>query len=42
MLAEIPEAEQEMSVYIWWWGTQGRPDLSALAKDANLLFGVDE
>jgi O-antigen ligase len=42
MLAEIPEAKQEMSVYAWWWGTQDRPDLSTHAKTANLLLEEDE
>jgi hypothetical protein len=28
LLEQIPEAQGEMKVYIWWWGTQGRADLS--------------
>ena len=32
MLERIPEAQHEMEVYIWWWGTQGRPDLSERAS----------
>jgi len=32
LLARIPEAQNEMSVYIWWWRTQGRPDLSDKAS----------
>ncbi|MBU2609719.1 MAG: O-antigen ligase family protein [Chloroflexi bacterium] len=28
LLADIPEAGSELSVYVWWWGTQGRKDLS--------------
>ena len=28
----IAEAPQELGVYSWWWGTQGRPDLAALAS----------
>jgi O-antigen ligase len=32
LLKRIPEAHYEMSVYIWWWGTQGRPDLSENAS----------
>jgi hypothetical protein len=31
-LDPIPEAQNEMKVYIWWWGTQGRPDLSERAS----------
>jgi hypothetical protein len=31
LLDWIPEAQNEMKVYIWWWGTQGRPDLSEKA-----------
>jgi lipopolysaccharide biosynthesis regulator YciM len=30
-LGMIPEAESELDVYIWWWDTQGRQDLSANA-----------
>jgi tetratricopeptide (TPR) repeat protein len=32
LLGRIPEAQDEMSVYIWWWQTQGRPDLSENAS----------
>lgn len=32
LLDRIPEAQHEMKVYIWWWGTQGRPDLSERAS----------
>ena len=32
LLSRIPEAQNEMSVYIWWWGTQDRPDLSERAS----------
>jgi len=35
LLKQIPEAQDEMSVYIWWWGTQGRPDL---AKNASRMI----
>jgi hypothetical protein len=28
LLVEIPEAIDEMVVYKWWWGTQGREDLA--------------
>jgi len=35
LLKRIPEAQHEMSVYIWWWGTQGRPDLS---KNASIMI----
>jgi len=27
-LSRIPEAQEELDVYIWWWNTQGRSDLS--------------
>ncbi len=30
-LARIPEAQEEMNVYAWWWGVQGRPDLAEKA-----------
>ncbi len=32
LLNRIPEAQNEMSVYIWWWETQGRADLSERAS----------
>jgi lipopolysaccharide biosynthesis regulator YciM len=32
LLDQIPEAQHEMEVYIWWWETQGRPDLSERAS----------
>jgi len=32
LLAQIPEAKHELDVYIWWWNTQGRPDLSEKAS----------
>ena len=32
LLDWIPEAQDEMKVYIWWWGIQGRPDLSEKAS----------
>lgn len=28
LLFQIPEAYEELDVYIWWWKTQGRNDLS--------------
>jgi tetratricopeptide (TPR) repeat protein len=31
LLEQIPEAQEEMNVYTWWWKTQGRLDLSANA-----------
>jgi tetratricopeptide (TPR) repeat protein len=38
MLAEIPEARGELDVYVWWWGTQGRADLSANAQTTLSLM----
>ena len=32
LLDQIPEAQHEMEVYIWWWETQDRPDLSERAS----------
>jgi hypothetical protein len=32
LLDQIPEAPNEMKVYIWWWETQSRPDLSEMAS----------
>jgi hypothetical protein len=28
LLSNIPEAQEELDVYVWWWSTQGRDDLS--------------
>ena len=28
LLAQIPEAQHELEVYVWWWDLQGRQDLS--------------
>jgi len=30
-LENIPEAKSELAVYVWWWGTQERSDLSEYA-----------
>jgi tetratricopeptide (TPR) repeat protein len=38
VLAQIPEAPEELGVYVWWWTTQSRPDLSARAKEAALIL----
>ena len=32
LLSKIPEAKSELEAYVWWWGTQGRPDLSEKAS----------
>jgi hypothetical protein len=32
LLAGLREAHGEMTVYAWWWNTQGRPDLAARAQ----------
>ena len=34
LLKLVPEASNEMSVYTWWWGTQGRADLAQRAAAA--------
>jgi tetratricopeptide (TPR) repeat protein len=31
VLEGIPEAEEELKTYVWWWGTKGRDDLVAQA-----------
>lgn len=31
LLAQIPEADHELGVYVWWWAGHGRDDLSAQA-----------
>ena len=33
LLLNIPEAKEEMEVYIWWWEIQGREDLAKKAKN---------
>jgi hypothetical protein len=40
LLADIPEAHEEMGVYIWWWGTQGREDLAQRAAQMAALLGT--
>jgi tetratricopeptide (TPR) repeat protein len=42
MLAPIPEAEQELSVYIRWWETQNRPDLSDRAQAAGQMLAENK
>lgn len=42
MLAGIPEARYEIDVYIWWWQTQGRDDLSEKAASMSTLLKIDE
>ena len=34
LLKSVPEAPNELGVYIWWWGTQGRTDLAQRAAAA--------
>jgi tetratricopeptide (TPR) repeat protein len=31
VLKNIPEAQEELDVYIWWWSVQGQPNLSEQA-----------
>ena len=31
LLEQIPESQQEIGVYSWWWGVQGRQDLAIYA-----------
>lgn len=32
LLENIPEAQEELDAYIWWWGQQDRPDLALNAE----------
>lgn len=32
LLADIPEAKEELDTYVWWWKNQGRDDLSERAS----------
>jgi lipopolysaccharide biosynthesis regulator YciM len=34
-LSKIPEAKQELAVYVWWWQMQGRDGLSMNASVMN-------
>lgn len=38
-LGKIPEAESELNVYKWWWGTLGRQDLSIKAFRLSSYIG---
>jgi hypothetical protein len=41
LLAQIPEARDELDVYTWWWKSQGRGDLSQNAFQAlGVLTGT--
>jgi hypothetical protein len=42
LLAEIPEARYELEVYVWWWETQGRPDLAAKSRTALGYLHADQ
>ena len=42
LLEEIPEARSELEVYVWWWDTQGRPDLSAYASEMASELKIDQ
>jgi O-antigen ligase len=37
-LSKIPEAKDELGVYVWWWDTQGRHDLSINASQQEELL----
>lgn len=37
-VSRIPEAQEELDVYVWWWKTQGRSDLSENASLALHLL----
>lgn len=41
LLESIPESQSELEVYEWWWGTQGRQDLSANAYQLVSLLNKD-
>ena len=42
LLEEIPEARSELEVYVWWWDTQGRLDLSAHASEMASELKVNQ
>jgi len=39
-LVDIPEAKEELDVYVWWWESQGRDDLSVKASVALNALSV--
>ena len=39
LLSLIPESNQEVEVYTWWWGEQNRPDLATNAEQYLELVG---
>jgi O-antigen ligase len=40
-LSVIPEAEDELDAYAWWWQVQGRDDLSGRASTMRALLNND-
>lgn len=38
LLVTIPEAQNELMVYVWWWGIQGRDDLVSQAESMLILL----
>jgi tetratricopeptide (TPR) repeat protein len=42
MLSELPEARQELGVYVWWWGTLGRTDLAETAQSMLDYFRAQD
>ncbi len=37
-LRSIPEIQDELSYYTWWWGTQDRDDLAQFAEQAKAML----
>jgi len=38
LFADVPEAMDELGVYVWWWETQGRSDLSINAEHMLMML----
>lgn len=38
LLAQVMEAKQELRTYVWWWQSQGRPDLAQNAEQMRQLL----
>jgi hypothetical protein len=38
LLISIPEAEEELSFYQWWWGTQGFDDLATYSNEIKEML----
>ena len=42
LLSLLPESNQEVNIYAWWWVQQNRPDLAAYAKQYLRLISAGQ